>query len=476
MSLSYSNIREFIERVNDLGELRRISGSSVTEVGPISLLARKIECRPAVLFDDITSFSKGCRVFANTVSSPKRIALALGFDTSLAPMEVLRLWKDKKKSASPKPPIEISDARFTENILENSDVDCQIFPAPRWHEFDGAPYIGSGSISIMRDPDENWVNLGIYRLQIHDRRTLAIHFDHWERHGYLIAKKYWDRGGSCPVAIVCGEDPALFISAMEGSPWGVSEFGFGGWLRGEGIEVVQSDVTGLPLPASSEIIIEGEIPAPQQAMELEGPFGEATGYYAGKRVLSPIVRINRIMYRNDPILTGNPPLRPPYHTTGIPLEAANIWSDLEKAGMNNVQAIWKPTKWITAISIRQTEKGQPKRVGEIAVVSRGLYLDRIIVVVDEDVNPMNPDDVLWAISTRCEPANGITIYPNLKGSTLDPLISPERAAKGDYKHSKMLIDACKPFDWKDKFPSTNDLTGTMKDTISKKWLNLLIET
>ncbi len=471
--MQYSNLREFIKEVDALGELRTIKGSEVSEVGPIASLARMTGKCPAVLFDNIKDYPSGFRVFANNINTPKRVALALGIDPSLPPMEILRSWKEKRKSINPEPITKVSDAPFTENVDTNERVNVLKFPVPQWHEMDGGRYIGSGCISIVRDPDEDWVNLGIYRVQVHDNKTLVIHFDHFRRHGHLIAKKYWDRGLSCPIALACGEDPVLFLAASESSPWGVSEFGFAGWLRGHSIEVLESNLTGLPLPVSSEIMIEGEIPSPKQLTELEGPFGEATGYYAGEPRPSPVIKLKRIMYRNDPILSGNAPLRPPYHTTGIPLDAARLWEDLEKSGIKNVASIWKPSRWMTVISMCQSAHDEAKRAGDIAVKSRGVYLDRFIVVVDDDIDPTNTHDVLWAMSTRCEPSSGIIIYPNLDGSTLDPLVSPEKYAKGDFTHSKAVIDACKPFQWRDRFPRTNTLTKDTTKSISERWLKFL---
>ncbi|MCL4519674.1 MAG: UbiD family decarboxylase, partial [Thaumarchaeota archaeon] len=385
----------------------------------------------------------------------------------------LRSWKEKRKSISHRSIKRVSDAPFMENIDINEKIDVLKFPVPQWHEMDGGRYIGSGAISIMRDEDEDWINLGVYRVQVHDMRTLVIHFDHLKRHGYLIAKKYWNKGKSCPMALVCGEDPALFIAATESSPWGVSEYGIAGWLRGHGIEVIESNLTGLPLPVHSEIVIEGEIPPPEQITELEGPFGEATGYYTGDRRPSPVIRVKRIMYRNDPIISGNAPLRPPYHSTGIPLDAVHLWDDLEKSGIKNVTGVWKPSRWMTVVSMHQSTEDDAKRAGELAIRSRGVYLDRFIVLVDDDIDPTNIHDVLWAISTRCEPSTGITVYPNLDGSTLDPLVSPERSARGDFTHSKAVINACKPFQWLERFPRTNTLTKETMKSISERWLKYL---
>lgn len=471
--MQYSDLRDFIEKVDNLGELRLIKGASLSEVGPIATLARMISICPAVVFNEIKGYPSGFRVFANEISTAKRTALALGIDPLLPPMEILRLWKERKKSAGQQSIKLVSDAAFMENIDTDEVIDVLKFPIPKWHEMDGGPYVGSGAISVMRDEDEHWTNLGVYRIQVHDKKTLVIHFDHPKRHGYLIAKKYWEKGRPCPMALVCGEDPALFVAATENVAWGVSEYGFAGWLRGSSIEVVESDMTGLPLPARSEIIIEGEIPPPERIMKLEGPFGEATGYYSGTSRPSPIIKVKRIMYRNDPIISGNAPLRPPYHSNGIPIDAARVWDDLEKSGIRNVVGVWKPSRWMTVISIRQSTEGEARRAGEIAIKSRGVYLDRLIVVVDEDIDPTNIHDVLWAMSTRCEPSTGIKIYPNLDGSTLDPLVSPERYAKGDFTHSKAVIDACKPFRWLEKFPITNSLKKDSLKLVSERWLQYL---
>ena len=116
----------------------------------------------------------------------------------------------------------MKDAAFLQNARKDDDVDLAGFPAPIWHRHDGGPYIGSGSIVIMRDPDEGLINASIYRIQVHGRNKLTVQFDHGGRHGAIIAKKYWDQGKPCPLAVVNGEDPALFIAGFEYLPAGQS--------------------------------------------------------------------------------------------------------------------------------------------------------------------------------------------------------------------------------------------------------------
>ena len=116
----------------------------------------------------------------------------------------------------------------------------------------------------MRDPDGGWINASIYRMQVHGKNKVTIQFDHPGRHGAIIAKKYWDKGKSCPVAVVNGEDPALFIAGFEYLPDGQSEYDFAGCIKGAPMEVFAGPVTGLPLPAHAEIILEGELLPPSK--------------------------------------------------------------------------------------------------------------------------------------------------------------------------------------------------------------------
>ena len=112
-------------------------------------------------------------------------------------------------------PVTVKDAAFLENSISGDAVDLRKLPAPVWHSKDGGPYIGSGSLVIMRDPDSGWINASIYRVQVHGKNKVTVQFDHLGRHGAIIARKYWDAGKSCPLAVVNGIDPALFVTMMK---------------------------------------------------------------------------------------------------------------------------------------------------------------------------------------------------------------------------------------------------------------------
>jgi 4-hydroxy-3-polyprenylbenzoate decarboxylase len=465
----YKDLREFITLVEKHGALRRIVDAAPQfEVGGITEVAANLPDRPALLFQQLKGFAPGFRIFTNATITPQRAALALGLDPKLRPLDALKEWMKKRKTLTPLAPIPTKSAPFLENSVQGSAVDLTKLPAPQWHRKDGGPFIGSGSLVVMRDPEESWINASIYRVQVHGQTKVTIQFDHQGRHGAIIAKKYWDKGQSCPVAVVNGEDPTLFVAGFEYLPPGQSEYEFAGGIRGAPINVVPGPLTNLPLPAWAEIILEGEIVPSSQEMLPEGPFGEFTGYYAGDKRPCPVMDVRAIHFRNDPILLGSPPMKPPHFHFGLPLRAANIWSNLEAVGVTDVVGVWQHVaQLMTVVAIRQRYAGHAKRAALIAAANS--YMARLIVVVDDDIDPSNLGEVLWAVTTRCEPSEQIDIVRDAWSSILDPRIPPERKMAGATSHSKAIIDACRPFAWKDKYPPTSSLTPEEARAIETKW-------
>jgi UbiD family decarboxylase len=469
----YKDLREFIAAVDKLGALRRIEGADPRfEIGGITEVAAGLPDCPALLFDAVKGFPPGFRVFTNATTNVQRAALAIGLDPTLRPLDALKAWMEKRKILRPQPPVTVKTAAFLDNTMAGHDVDIARFPAPIWHRHDGGPFIGSGSLVIMRDPDSGWINASIYRVQVHGPNKVTVQFDHGGRHGAIIAKKYWDRGERCPVAIVHGEDPALFIAGFEYLPDGRSEYEFAGSIKGAPIEVFDGPQTGLPLPALAEIIFEGRLLSMSEAALPEGPFGEFTGYYAAAARPGPVMEVSAIHHRNDPILLGSPPMKPPRFHFGLPFRAATIWSNLEAAGVTDVVGAWQHvSQLMTVVALRQRYDGHAKRAALVAAAHS--YMARIVVVVDDDIDPSNLADVMWAVATRCEPAEGIDIVRNAWSSALDPRISPEDKERGVTSHSKAIIDATRPFAWREKFPPTSALSPDEAREIEAKWGKLL---
>ena len=464
MTDRYEDLREFIEQVDALGALRRVAGADpLYEVGGITeVAAGSPEC-PALLFDELKGYPKGFRIFSNATVSPQRAALALGIDPRLPPIDALKEWRTRRNDLEMHKPRTVKDAPVLQNTEKKADVTR--FPAPVWHKGDGGPYIGSGSIVVMRDPDSGWVNASIYRVQVHDKQRVTVQFDHPGRHGAIIAKRYWDAGKPCPVAVVNGPDPALFIAGFEYLPEGASEYDFAGAIRGRPLDVVEAPLTGLPVPARAEFVFEGFL---QTDTLPEGPFGEFTGYYAAEKRPAPVMNVEAIHWRNDPILLGSPPMKPPRFHFGLPFRAASMWSQLESVGVTDVVGAWQHVaQLMTVIAIRQRYAGHAKRAGLIAAAHS--YMGRIVVVVDEDVDPSNLADVMWAVTTRCEPSEQVDIVRSAWTSALDPRLTPEARSRGETSHSKMIIDACKPFGWRDRYPPTSAITAEEARAIREKW-------
>jgi UbiD family decarboxylase len=465
----YRDLREFIALVAKLRALRRIEGADPRfEIGAITELAAGMPAAPALLFDAIEGFPRGLRIFTNAVTSPQRAALALGIDPALRPLDALKVWMEKRRTLKPLAPSPVKDAPFLENVLRDDAVDLAQFPVPVWHRGDGGPFMGSGSIVIMRDPDGGWINASIYRVQVHGPRRVTVQFDHAGRHGAIIAKKYWDAGKPCPLAVVHGEDPALFIAGFEYLPAGQSEYEFAGAIRGTPVEIYPGPQTGLPLPAHAEIVLEGRLLPMSEATLPEGPFGEFTGYYASEARPAPVMEVTGVLHRSDPILLGSPPMKPPRFHFGLPLRAATIWQNLDAAGVTDVVGVWQHvSQLMTVVAIRQRYDGHAKRAALVA--SAHSYMARIVVVVDEDVDCSSINDVMWALATRCEPAQQIDIIRNAWSSALDPRIHPDDKLAGISAHSKLIVEACRPFSWRDRFPPTSALSQEELRAVEEKW-------
>ena len=471
--MAFKDLREYISLVEKLGWLRHVDNADQRfEIGGITEVAAGLPEVPALLFDNIKGLPRGYRVFTNPLLTPARSALALGIDPTLKPIDALRAWMKKRQAMKIHKPVAVKDGAFLENSFAGANVNLVNVPAPTWHRKDGGPYIGSGSVVVMRDPETGWINASIYRVQVHGRNRVTIQFDHMGRHGAIIAKKYWDAGKSCPVAVVNGDDPAIFVAGTEMLPAGYSEFDFAGAIRGSPLEVCAGPYTGLPIPAHAEIVLEGDLLPMSQETLIEGPFGEFTGYYAADPRPCPVMDVRGVLHRNDPILLGSPPLRPPHSTIGLPFRAGGIWANLEAGDIADVTGVWQHmSSLMTVISIKQRYDGHAKRAGLIA--AGNFYLGRVVVLVDEDIDPSNINDVLWAITTRCEPAESVDILRNGWSSTLDPRIHPEVKARGAVSHSKIIIDATRPFAWRDRFPVANVLDADEAHAIEEKWLSVL---
>ena len=477
--MPFADLRAFVERADQQGELRRVDGADWNlEIGALTELVAFQPNPPALLFDRIQGYPAGYRVLTNALNNQRRVAWALGLPDEARGVDLVQGVREKLRGFQPIPPREVEGGPVCENVLSGSDVDLWRFPVPHWHEGDGGRYIGTGCQVITRDEQTGWINVGTYRVQAHDRAVAGLYMSPG-RHGRAAMEPYWARGESAPVLVVCGGDPTMMVASAQFFPWQVSEYDYLGWIRGEPLEVVRGEYTGLPMPATAEIVLEGEVPPPGREHHPEGPFGEWTGYYASGERAEPIIHVKNVYHRRDPVLHGTPPLRPPASSSGAYLfRAALVWDALETAGISDLRGVYQlesgASFLLLVISLKQRYNGHARQAAMAASGTRaGAYMTKFTIVVDEDIDPSNPLDVLWAIATRCDPETSIDVIRQCWSTPLDPRLSPEKRAAGDFSASRAIIDATRPFAWRDQFPPVSAVSPALKQQMLEKYASLL---
>lgn len=468
--MRYSDLRDWLTIVEGMGELKRLTGAHWNlEIGAITDVVHHTEPSPALLFNAIPNYAPGHGILVNAMHSRNRLAVTMGLPTGLKDLEIIAQLRQKIAALKPIPPRFVPSGPICENVLTGNSIDITQFPAPKWHEHDGGRYIGTGCIVLTQDPDDGWVNLGTYRVMVHDRETLGLYISPG-KHGRIHRDKCFARGAPLKVAIALGSEPLLFLGSCMEMPHGVSEYDFVGGWRGAPVEVVKGEFSGLPIPAGAEIVVEGEC-LPDTRKE-EGPFGEFTGYYASAVRDEPVVKIKTIYHRQNPIILGYPPSKPPNEMAFVfaYYRSAMIWDELERAGVPDVRGVWTDgagaARMFTVVAIRQRYAGHSRQAGLVtANCHANAYLGRFTIVVDDDVEIANLHDVIWALSTRCDPATSCEIISRCWSGPLDPIIP--KGAKGF--NSRMIIDACRPFEWKNDFPRTVGIDRQEAEKVMEKW-------
>jgi UbiD family decarboxylase len=472
------DLRLWLSEVAKLGELKEVRGADWNlELGAISELNVKKDAPPALLFDEIKGYPKGFRVLTCSTSSPARLSSILRLPlqrTHKGLVEALRgkpaQWQAEAARYSP---VEAKAGPVLENVQK--DVDVLKFPSPLWHELDGGRYIGTGCSVVTRDFDSDWTNVGTYRVQVLDRNHVALDMVPG-KHGRIHYEKHKKAGKRFPVAIVVGADPLGYLISGIEVPFGMCEWNYIGSILKTPVEVIRGELTALPFPAASEVVLEGFVePGDERS---EGPFGEFHGYYPGKAGIAPVVTVGRVYFRNDPIIVGSPPAKPPndYSYSKAVMRSALLHDALAAAGVPDVRAVWAHeiggARMFNVVAIKQRYAGHARQAGHIlSQCGVGAYMSRYSVVVDEDIDPANLQEVMWAVATRTDPAIDIDIIQRGMGSKNDPMFVAYRYDAP--LSSKAIIDACRPWDHLDEFPPVAEASKELQDRIRAKWRDLL---
>jgi UbiD family decarboxylase len=473
------DLRTWLHDVEALGELTNLKGADWNlELGAISELNVKKTRPSALLFDEIPGYRKGFRVLTCSTSSPARLSSILRLPIRETHRELVGELRGKPRAwqaqAAEYDPVTVQNGPVFENVQRDAKVDVLTFPAPFWHELDGGRYIGTGCSVVTKDLDTDWVNVGTYRVMVHDSNHVGIDMVQG-KHGRIQYEKYKRAGKAFPVVIVLGSDPLGYLISGIEIPFGMCEYNYIGAILKQPVAVANGEVTGLPFPQASEIVLEGFVQPDDERSE--GPFGEFHGYYPGKAGRAPVLTVERIYYRNNPILLGSPPAKPPndYSYSKAVMRSALLFDALVAAGVPEVQGVWAHeiggARMFNVVSVKQRYAGHARQAGHILnQCGVGAYMSRYSIVVDEDIDPSNIQEVMWAVATRSDPATSIDIIQRGMGSKNDPMYVayPYNAAFS----SKAIIDACRPYDHLDEFPPVAEASKDLQERVRSKWKDL----
>ncbi|MBI2381319.1 MAG: 4-hydroxy-3-polyprenylbenzoate decarboxylase [Gammaproteobacteria bacterium] len=436
--MKYTDLRDFIKGLEKRGELRRIKEAvspvlEMTEIGDRVLRAKG----PALVFENPTGYS--IPVLTNLFGTPERVALGMGADSVAELREVGKLLAFLKEPEPPKglrdawdklplfkqvlnmAPKVLKDAACQEVVIEGEDVDLSTLPVQTCWPGDAAPLITWG-LTVTRGPHKERQNLGIYRQQVIGRNKLIMR---WLSHrgGALDFREWCEKypGTPFPVAVALGADPATILGAVTPVPDTLSEYAFAGLLRGDKTEVVKTRGSDLQVPAGAEFILEGVIHPGELAAE--GPFGDHTGYY-NEVDKFPVFTVERITHRRNPIYHSTYTGRPPDEPAILGVALNEVFVPILQKQFPEIVDFYLPPEGcsyrLAVVTIKKQYPGHAKRVmlGVWSFLRQFMYT-KFVIVTDDDVNARDWNDVIWAITTRMDPARDTVMIENTPIDYLD---------------------------------------------------------
>ena len=461
--MQFGDLRGWIKALQEHDEFREV----IAEVDwnlELGTITRKVFGNgdgPALLFSNIKDYNRPdslCRrLYTGSFSNYSRIALMFGLPVD-APITDMVKAARQAFSESIEPRI-VNTGPVKENCVSSESIDLHDFPVPLWNRLDGGRYINTFCGNVSKDPDTGVHNIGVYRGMIGANNTIPLACGRLQHMGHHMAK-YQARGEEMPVAFVFGAEPSLIFCAAAPIPAGVCEYDVMGAIRGSPLELVKCETVDLLVPASAEIVIEGYVSGDPATFEMEGPFGEYTGYYGGIRRPRHRCRVTSISYRDDPIFVGSlegtlPKMLNENSIMSSIQRAALAWNVLERAGVPGVTDVHCSASnngTTLVIQLHQTYRGQAKQAAAAIWGSSASVLRyKIVWVVDEDIDIHDYASLDWAFAYRVNAAeDDIVIFPATIGSQLDPSVryrDRDKELFGGGKWARVLIDATMNLDY-----------------------------
>lgn len=472
--MAYQDLREFITRLEAEERLRRVRRQVDwnLELGHIAKLNEQ-QAGPALLFEDVKDYP-GMRVLTSAFTAKERVARALELPAETRFLEIARSWVQRIADRRV-PPVEVRSGPCKENVLTGDRADLYSLPAPWFYPKDGGRYVGTACYLVSRNLETGRLNLGTYRVMVIDSKRGGIQIIK-AKDAEIDLRGYAERKRPMPVALVIGGDPVLFLCSSTLFPLTESEYEVAGALRDEPVQVVRAETSDLLVPATAEIVIEGEI-VPGELLP-EGPFGEYPGYYTGAGAVDrEYIRVTCITHRDDPILwstTVGKPITDTHMIMGIN-RTASLWNDLQNMKIPGIKGVYGPPaaagRMLVIIQLKQMYHGHSTQVGLAAFASNtGNYGLKTVILVDEDIDPENMEQVVYALGFRYQPERGTQILTRGRSTPLDPSLPIESR----YMTSRVIIDTCVPYEWEQK-PIPIEMDAALVERIKREWSSYFAE-
>ncbi len=475
---SWRDLRDWLALLEQHHQLMHITREvdPNEELAAITFMATRSGDAPAFLFENLKGNTSDARILSNMLGASKeRYALAVGIDPALGIREMITATRGLMRNRIPPTHIPKDKAPVNEIVLRGDDIDLTKLPVPVFWPGDGGRYIGTGDITFTRDPESGRINVGVYRQMLHSKNTVGLYCSPG-KHGRLDREAWWAKGKPCEVVAAYGIDPVLFMVGAQVFGAKESELDAAGGLMGRPVELTKAETVDLPIPAHAEIVIEGVVRS--EVLVDEGPLGEFTGYYGNTRSPQPVIEVTAVHLRKKPIITAA--LMASYPSCEIGayyaiMRSARILDDLETIGVPGVRAVYAhpaaASGWgMVIVSLTQQYAGHAAQVLALtAQCPAAAYYTKWIIAVDDDVDPTDFNQVMWALSTRCHPSEDLDILRNTWSTGLDPSQYPPEARPYG---SKVLINACKPHRYMKQFPKATRLRRDVYEKVAARWSEL----
>lgn len=488
--MKYNDLRDFIDKLEQMGELKRITQEVDPNLEMTEICDRVLKNKgPALLFENPKGHTTP--VLANLFGTPKRVALGMGADSIEALRDVGEVLAALKEPEPPKgmmdawdklpvykqvlnmAPKQIKKPNCQHVVIEGDAVDLSKLPIQTCWPGDAGPLI-TWPLVVTKGPEKERQNLGIYRQQVIGRNKVIMR---WLAHrGGALDFKEWQvshPGEPFPIAVALGADPATILAAVTPVPDSLSEYAFAGLLRGSKTEVAKCVTHDLQIPASAEIVLEGYL-YPDEVAE-EGPFGDHTGYYNEVETF-PVFTIERITHRKDPIYhstyTGKPPDEPAI--LGVALN--EVFTPILKKQFPEIVDFYLPPEGcsyrMAIVSIKKQYPGHAKRImfGIWSFLRQFMYT-KFVIVTDDDIDVRDWESVIWAMTTRMDPARDTCLIENTPIDYLD-FASPVSGLG-----SKMGMDATNKMTGETtrEWGAPIEMDAAVKQRVDSMWVNLNID-